>query len=167
MSTSSAGDPRLLTQGSEFHEGQSDVNNEDHSSPLEDLSPHTHKAESRAVNVPNEKTKVVKNRGPTFYGSKKMKDARKAKKRCVEGCDMYIARVKRGTDEWAMSKPCKECWEVMRTLGIRKVYYTTGDGRWMCEKVVGMESTYRSSGVLALQAYREQDRAKKQRRGSK
>jgi hypothetical protein len=101
-----------------------------------------------------------------FYGTKKMKEARKAKKRCVEGCDMYVARVKKGTDEWAMSKPCKECWEVMRTLGIRKVYYTTGDGTWKCEKVSDMETTHQCSGVLALQAYREQDRAKKIRRGS-
>jgi hypothetical protein len=103
------------------------------------------------------------------YGTKKNKDARKTKKRCVEGCDMYIVRVKKDTDDWAMSRPCKECWEVMHTLGIRKVYYTTADGKWMSEKVSNMEITHRSSGVLALQAYREQERAEKAekaRRGS-
>jgi hypothetical protein len=93
-----------------------------------------------------------------FYGTKKTRDARKAKKRSVEGCDMYIVRVKKGTDEWTMSRPCKECWEVMHTLGIKKVYYTTAEGAWKCEKVASMEVTHRSSGVLALQAYREQGR---------
>jgi deoxycytidylate deaminase len=101
-----------------------------------------------------------------FYGTKKTRDARKAKKRCVEGCDMYIVRLKKDTDEWAMSRPCKECWEVMHTLGIKKVYYTTADGTWLREKVASMEITHRSSGVLALQAYREKERADKKRRKS-
>ena len=79
---------------------------------------------------------------------------------------MYIVRVKKGTEDWAMSRPCRECWEVMDTLGIRKVYYTTGEGTWTCERVASMEITHRSSGVLALQAYREQERDEKKRRKS-
>jgi hypothetical protein len=119
---------------------------------------------TRALNVPNEKGKLAKKPGKVFYGTRKMRDARKAKKRCVEGCDMYIVRVKKDTEEWAMSRPCKECWEVMHTLGIRKVYYTTAEGTWMCEKVASMEITHRSSGVLALQAYREEERKEKKRK---
>jgi hypothetical protein len=120
---------------------------------------------SRAFNVPNEKLKVpVKKPGKLFYGTKKTRDTRKAKKRCVEGCDMYIVRVKKDTEDWAMSKPCRECWEVMHTLGIRKVYYTTANGTWTCEKVASMETTHRSSGVLALQAYREEAGEDKKRK---
>jgi deoxycytidylate deaminase len=118
------------------------------------------------LNVPNEKIKVIKKHGPFVYGMKKTRDARKAKKRCVQGCDMYIVRVKKDADEWAMSKPCKDCWEVMHTLGIRKVYYSTGIGTWMCEKVASMETTHRSSGVLALQAYKHQERVEKKRQRS-
>ena len=122
--------------------------------------------QSRALNLSNEKTDLVKKTGPVFYGAKKPKDARRAKKRCVEGCDMYIVRVKKDRKEWAMSRPCKECWEVMHTLGIKKVYYTTAEGTWMCEKVASMEITHQSSGVLALQAYRGQERGDKKRRKS-
>jgi hypothetical protein len=77
---------------------------------------------------------------------------------------MYILRVRKGSEEWALSRPCRECWEVMHTLGIRKVYYTTGEGTWICEKVASMEITHRSSGVLALQAYREEERKEKKRK---
>jgi deoxycytidylate deaminase len=79
---------------------------------------------------------------------------------------MYIVRVKKDTEEWAMSRPCRECWEVMHALGIRKVYYTTAEGTWACEKVADMEITHHSSGVLALQAYREQERTERKRRKS-
>ena len=120
---------------------------------------------SRALNVPNEKVQVkAKKPGKLFYGTKKTRDRRKEKKRCVEGCDMYIVRVKKDTEEWAMSKPCRDCWEVMHTLGIRRVYYTTASGAWTCEKVASMETTHRSSGVLALQAYREEEREHKKRK---
>ena len=144
-------------QSQEFHDND-DLEEEDGQSPLclQDLS--------RELNVPNEKVKVAKKPGKVFYGTRKTRDTRKAKNRCVKGCDMYIARVKKDTEEWAMSRPCKECWEVMHTLGIRKVYYTTAEGTWMCEKVASMEITHRSSGVLALQAYREEERKEKKRK---
>jgi hypothetical protein len=82
------------------------------------------------------------------------------------GVICIFVRVKKGTDEWGMSRPCRECWEVMHTLGIRKVYYTIGDGQWICEKVANMEPTHHSSGVLALQAYREKEREDKKTRRS-
>ena len=59
-----------------------------------------------------------------------------------------------------------DCWEVMHTLGIRKVFYSTGIGTWTCEKVASMETTHRSSGVLALAAYKEQESVEKKRRRS-
>ena len=119
------------------------------------------KRQNLVLDVPNKTIKVVKKASRLFYGTKKTRDMRKAKKRCVDGCDMYIVRVKKDSDEWAMSRPCRDCWEVMETLGIKRAYYTTGDGTWMCEKVADMEITYRSSGVLALRAYREEERAQK------
>jgi len=153
-----------MNPSSGFHDLQgANINNEDLQHGHTTERPVFHD-QNRALNVPNEKVKVVKKTGRLFYGTKKRKDTRKAKKRCVEGCDMYIVRLKKDTEDWAMSKPCRECWEVMHTLGIRKVYYTTAEETWMCEKVASMEITHRSSGVLSLQAYREQDRKEKKRR---
>ena len=119
---------------------------------------------SPALNLRKETVNLIKNKpGKVVYGTKKTRDTRKAKKRCVDGCDMYIVRVKKETKEWAMSRPCRDCWEVLHTLGIRKVYYTTAVGTWMCEKVATMETTHRSSGVLTLQAYRQEERKEKKR----
>jgi hypothetical protein len=98
------------------------------------------------------------------YGTRKMRDARKSRKRTVEGCNMYIVRLKKDGNGWAMSRPCRECWEVIHSLGIRKVYYSTGEETWMCEKVASMEITHQSSGALALQTYREKDRMEKKGR---
>lgn len=61
------------------------------------------------------------------YGTKKAKDSRKGRKRSVDGCDMYVVRLRRKSDGWGMSKPCKECLEVLHTLSIRRVFYSTGE----------------------------------------
>jgi len=149
-------DLHVNNHGLEDHQQQEAVEDGQSSLRLQDLG--------RALSVPNYKVKVeAKKPGRLFYGTKKTRYTRKARKRCVVGCDMYIVRVKKDTQEWAMSKPCLDCWEVMHTLGIRKVYYTIADGSWVCEKVPGMEITHRGSGVLALQAYREEEQKDKKR----
>ena len=114
-----------LNPSSEFHDSEGSANNNDLTDCHTLLSS---RGQSLALNVSNEKTHLVNRTGRVFYGTKKTRDTRKAKKRCVEGCDMYIVRVKKDTDEWAMSRPCRDCWEVMHTLGIKKVYYTTAEG---------------------------------------
>lgn len=46
------------------------------------------------------------------------------------GCvarDMYIARVLRD-GSLAMARPCEECRELIAEAGIRRVYFSTGDG---------------------------------------
>jgi deoxycytidylate deaminase len=44
------------------------------------------------------------------------------------------------------SRPCSECIKYMRKVGIGKVYYSTDDGDFNCEKVSQMEITHYSSG---------------------
>jgi tRNA(Arg) A34 adenosine deaminase TadA len=60
--------------------------------------------------------------------------------------DVYVVRVKNNTT--SMSKPCAHCVNSLKMLGIRRVYYSTGDyrkGEWICEKVIDVK-TYISSG---------------------
>lgn len=49
------------------------------------------------------------------------------------------------------SKPCSHCIEVLKRIGVKKVYYTTGDiltdpTAWRCEKVNSIHSTHISVG---------------------
>jgi deoxycytidylate deaminase len=38
--------------------------------------------------------------------------------------------------ELRMSKPCERCTQIMQNLGIKDVYYSTGDNRiFVCERV--------------------------------
>lgn len=43
---------------------------------------------------------------------------------CVNAI-MYVVRITRN-NELAMAKPCKECQKLIKDVGIKKVYYTTG-----------------------------------------
>ena len=46
------------------------------------------------------------------------------------GADIYVARVKRCKGEpVGISRPCVHCMGLIRTSGIRRVYYTTNNGR--------------------------------------
>lgn len=60
--------------------------------------------------------------------------------------DVYVVRLK--DDVTSMSKPCVHCVNSLKMLGIRRVYYSTGnylDGEWICERVTDVR-TYVSSG---------------------
>ena len=54
----------------------------------------------------------------------------------LSGCDIYVARKMRTSDEpLGMSRPCKQCMEMIREAGIRRVYYTNRDGNWQMERM--------------------------------
>jgi hypothetical protein len=112
---------------------------------------------------------IVRQRcGRMVYGTKKSKESRKGKKRSADGCDLYVVRLRRDADGlWGLSKPCKECLEVLHSLGIRRVFYSTGANTWTCEKVSLMQTTYQTSGVIALQEYKKEDRNDKKRKRRK
>jgi tRNA(Arg) A34 adenosine deaminase TadA len=40
------------------------------------------------------------------------------------GSIVYVARVRRDTGEFGLSKPCFSCMKAMKTAGVKKVYYT-------------------------------------------
>lgn len=42
------------------------------------------------------------------------------------GSTVYVARVRRDNGKMAMSRPCRDCERVLRSRGVRKVFYTIG-----------------------------------------
>lgn len=44
------------------------------------------------------------------------------------------------------SRPCENCIQIMKTLGIEKIYYSDGEGNIIVEKVKYMSPGYVSSG---------------------
>lgn len=44
-----------------------------------------------------------------------------------EGCSLYVVRILRN-EELAMAKPCDTCQELIKHVGIKKVFYTTENG---------------------------------------
>lgn len=44
--------------------------------------------------------------------------------------EVWVARVAKGTGNWAMSKPCKNCEGRLRSAGVERIVYTIGPGEW-------------------------------------
>lgn len=42
------------------------------------------------------------------------------------GSVVYVARVSVSTGQFAISKPCNSCVKIMKSKGVKKVYYTIG-----------------------------------------
>jgi deoxycytidylate deaminase len=82
---------------------------------------------SRIVSVGTNKVKThPKSRHPFFSLHGEMAAILLAKQD-LKGCEMYVFRaIKNGT--WALSRPCKYCWELISESGIKKVHYTTDNG---------------------------------------
>ena len=43
---------------------------------------------------------------------------------------VWVARVGKGTRDWALARPCDRCQLRMKTAGVRKVIYTISPGEW-------------------------------------
>lgn len=43
---------------------------------------------------------------------------------------VWVARVARGTHEWAMAKPCPNCEKRLRSAGVTRIVYTIGPNEW-------------------------------------
>lgn len=56
---------------------------------------------------------------------------------------MYVVRIN-GNDELLDSKPCNECLNAMKYMGINRVYYSLSNGDIIVEKVKNMESSFLS-----------------------
>lgn len=48
----------------------------------------------------------------------------------IKGATIYVARMRRGK-----SRPCLKCWTILKSFGVKKVYYFDNVGDVVCEKV--------------------------------
>ncbi len=54
----------------------------------------------------------------------------------LRGSDLFVCRIFRRPDgKLGMSRPCTKCMKLIKTAGIRRIYYTTEEGRIEVERV--------------------------------
>ena len=51
-------------------------------------------------------------------------------RKLTPGSTVWVARVAKGTGDWAMSRPCHNCMRRLRTAGVSRVVYTVGPNEW-------------------------------------
>lgn len=85
--------------------------------------------------------------------NKKKRKKRMKRDNIFKNADIYVVRVYNGNDNdkirTSMSKPCKNCISFLRSIGIKRVFYSTGDiyeGGWKCEKISDIISDHISIG---------------------
>ena len=52
----------------------------------------------------------------------------------TQGVDVYVVRINNDCD-WRMSKPCPMCEQALRFVGVKRVFYTTGDKHYDYHRV--------------------------------
>lgn len=85
-----------------------------------------------------------------FYGTntgiKNVKDVKNISldiKRKLNNIQLLVIRIGgNGKNNFINSKPCKHCINYMKTLGIRKVYYSDDNGDIIYEKISNMQSEH-------------------------
>lgn len=73
----------------------------------------------------------------------------KLQKKKVRGMDLLVIRINKHSI-LRNSRPCNQCIDKLRKIGIRKVYYSNENGDIVCEFVEQMEKTHVSSGTKHL-----------------
>ncbi len=68
--------------------------------------------------------------------------------------DIFVALLNRDGST-SNARPCKNCWCLMKQVGIRKVYYTVDNFKIICENVQNMVSIHLSSVSKALEIIKE------------
>ena len=58
----------------------------------------------------------------------------------TQGSTIYVARIN-NYNEFRMSKPCCMCHEVMEFVGVKKVYYTTGEDAYEAASI-GLDESF-------------------------
>ena len=52
----------------------------------------------------------------------------------TQGADIYVVRINNDCD-WRMSKPCPMCEQALKFVGVKRVFYTTGDKHYDYHRV--------------------------------
>lgn len=55
------------------------------------------------------------------------------KRKCATGLDAWVVRVSKETGRLTISRPCQNCMAVLKSHGIRRVWYSCADESIKCE----------------------------------
>jgi deoxycytidylate deaminase len=72
-------------------------------------------------------------------------------KKNVKGLDILVIRINKNY-VLKNSRPCNQCIEKLKKIGIRRVYYSDHNGNIIYEKVEYMEKLHVSSGTLSYKS---------------
>ena len=56
-------------------------------------------------------------------------------KRKAKKFNVYVVRCKEGKDNYQESQPCMSCQEALKSIGFKKIYYSTVDGKIEKKKI--------------------------------
>ena len=77
---------------------------------------------------------VSASNGPTVVPSKNAHAEARVSRKLDVGSIVYIARMamnrKTKKREFALSKPCKSCQRILKSVGVKRVYYTIGPNEY-------------------------------------
>jgi len=78
---------------------------------------------------------IVLDKNRAFY-NKQLKEIRNIMNRT------YIVVIRFSDGVFKISKPCMHCMEYMKTIGLKKVYYSIDTSEIVCEKIKDLETTH-------------------------
>ena len=79
--------------------------------------------------------RLIGSAGGAFYQKKELK---------VQKLDLVVVRINKSGDQ-CNARPCHNCLDMMKAVGIRKVYYSVSPNEIVCENVKDMISIQASS----------------------
>ena len=63
------------------------------------------------------------------------------------GAEVYVARLRRDTLDWAMARPCRMCRHILKSKGVSVVYYTICENEYGVLDLSSFEEEGRPTGV--------------------
>lgn len=74
---------------------------------------------------------IVKSRNGSNYSiSPELHAEFRLSKKLDVGAEVYVARLRRDTLEWSTARPCRMCRHILKSKGVKFVYYTISPGEY-------------------------------------
>ena len=79
-----------------------------------------------AIGIRADQVMVKALNGPTYIPNRFAHAEYRLARKMTPNSVVYVVRILVSTGEFAMAKPCRNCVKMMKSRGVRRVYYTTG-----------------------------------------
>lgn len=77
-----------------------------------------------AVGIRSDGVMVKSFNGSTVYPVPAAHAEQRLSRKLNVGSVVYVARIRMGDGKFALAKPCKNCQNVLRSRGVKRIYYT-------------------------------------------